>query len=439
MCGTLSVTNQAQGMPMLLIHLSDIHFRAGEVGTPYDPNQMLRAKLVDDARTACTKFDDKIGAILISGDISYSGKREEFEFANIWLEQLAEACGTSLTSVFTCPGNHDVDRGIAKGVPIKAYHQAIKSSAPVGRNPLISGLLQEHQSNQLLMQSIQQYNSFAPRFFCTLTSDNTVAQRALELNDGSILRLWGLNSTLVSGEDDEVGKLVVDPAYNQIIRKPGEENLTICHHPPLWLMEGSDLQSHLNASVRLQLFGHEHDHRVLREKRYMQIFAGAVVPERDKPGWEPGYNIIRVKVTGDTTNRKLEIEVHARVWQRNPIQFRPKMDEECDMFSHIIPLESWAGPALACAPEQTLTKEAPDAAALSTAAVDPMDSVREIGIRFFKLTLSQRASIAGRLNLLEQEDEYRSDFERYREVFRRAQERGLVKELDNAVRNEEKI
>ncbi len=33
-----------------------------------------------------------------------------------------------------------------------------------------------------------------------------------------------------------------------------------------------------------------------------------------------------------------------------------------------------------------------------------MDTLRDISIRFFKLTLSQKSAIAGKLNLLEEED-----------------------------------
>lgn len=422
---------------MLLIHLSDIHFRAGEAGTKSDPNQMLRAKLIEDARAQCTRLGASADVILISGDIAYAGKREEFEFAKSWLEELAKECGSSLAAVFVCPGNHDSDRSIAKSVSIKGYHTAIKASPAEVRNTVIAGLMANRQSSELLMQPIQQFNSFAQQFFCSLSLEETVARRTLALNDGSILRLWGLNSTLISGEEDEIGSLVVDPAFNQILRKPGEENLIICHHPPSWLMEGSEFQSHLNAAARLQLFGHEHDHRILREKRYVQIFAGAVVPERDKPSWEPGYNVIHLNVAGGPTERTLQIEVHARVWQRNPIQFRPKMDEASDVFSHTIPLDSWVNTEIQSAQSPKAPIQMDGASSSPDTEVDPMDSVREIGIRFFKLTLSQRASIAGRLNLLEEEDEYRSDIERYRDVFRRAQQRKMIEKLEAAVRAEE--
>ena len=64
-----------------------------------------------------------------------------------------------------------------------------------------------------------------------------------------------------------------------------------------------------------------------------------------------------------------------------------------------------------------------------------MDSLREISIRFFKLTLSQKSAIAGKLNLLEEEDTNQPDFERFRRVFLRARDRGLVADLDREIKS----
>jgi len=62
-----------------------------------------------------------------------------------------------------------------------------------------------------------------------------------------------------------------------------------------------------------------------------------------------------------------------------------------------------------------------------------MNHIRELSIRFFKLTLSQKAEIAGRLGLLEDEDVNQPDFERFRRVFIRARDRDLVEQLDREV------
>ncbi|OWK25038.1 hypothetical protein AJ87_14940 [Rhizobium yanglingense] len=63
-----------------------------------------------------------------------------------------------------------------------------------------------------------------------------------------------------------------------------------------------------------------------------------------------------------------------------------------------------------------------------------MDPLRDIGVRFFKLTLSQKLAITGKLNLIEEEDAKQPDFERFRRAFIRAQERNQIEALDAAVR-----
>ena len=46
----------------------------------------------------------------------------------------------------------------------------------------------------------------------------------------------------------------------------------------------------------------------------------------------------------------------------------------------------------------------------------------------------QKSAIAGKLNLLEEEDADQPDFERFRRVFLRARGRGIVSDLDREVR-----
>jgi len=63
-----------------------------------------------------------------------------------------------------------------------------------------------------------------------------------------------------------------------------------------------------------------------------------------------------------------------------------------------------------------------------------MNTLRDIGLRFYRLSFSKKSEIAGRLNLLEEEDMRQPDYERFRRVFLRAHERGRLNELAAAVR-----
>ena len=424
---------------MLLIHLSDIHFRLGEVGTAMDPNFHLRNELLIDAKQMCERLGVVPAAVMISGDIAFSGDKKEYEFALTWLEKFCSNVGTTTASVFVVPGNHDVVRSVASRDVIQMLHRDIKSASDVYLNGRLRSALYDPDSARLLYESIEPYNFFAGQFFCALLPpENTIARRDLPLNDGSTLRLSGLNSTFVSSTADKPNDLFVDPAAFQITRERGVEHVVLCHHPYFWLRKGEDLQDHLKDVARIHLFGHDHANRIETARDYVKISASAAHPDRAEHGWEPGYNLIEVEVVGADTQRRLDVRVHVRVWQSRPGQFIAKMDRADDLFHQEIQLDSWTKPNSALKPisedeivksirhELNITESMPE-----PARSDPMsNTLREVSVRFFKLTLSQKTAIAGKLGLFEDEDVNHPDFERYRRVFIRARDRGLVEQLD---------
>jgi hypothetical protein len=423
---------------MLLLHLSDIHFRKGEVGTAMDPNAHLRRELLRDAVAQCERIGVVPDAILISGDVAFAGDPDEYAYALSWLDELCRDLGTTLSCVFVIPGNHDVLRNVASRTLIQTIHRAIKGTNDIALDGLLRGLLSEEESSRLLYESLGPYNSFAGRFFCDLLPpERTIAQRDLFLNDGSILRLSGFNSAFVSSAADKKGDLFIDPACMQLVRSRGVEHLVTCHHPCAWLRQGDTLRDFLNDIARVHLFGHEHTNRIEMGRDWVRIAASAAHPERTEPGWEPGYNLLELEVDGTGGDRRLEIGAHVRVWQQRPGEFRPKTDRGADVFRQSIRLDAWTPPT---ATEGSTAPAAPSGAAVvesespqEPARSDPMDTLRDISIKFFKLTLSQKSAIAGKLNLLEEEDANQPDFERFRRVFLRARDRGLVDDLDREV------
>jgi len=70
---------------MLILHLSDIHFRKN--GGRYQdrtPNHHLRNELVRDIEAMQGKIGTNPDVILISGDIAFAGDKDEYEFATKW-------------------------------------------------------------------------------------------------------------------------------------------------------------------------------------------------------------------------------------------------------------------------------------------------------------------------------------------------------------------
>jgi 3',5'-cyclic AMP phosphodiesterase CpdA len=423
---------------MLLLHLSDLHFRRGEVGTPMDPNLHLRNALLRDAEERCDRLGAPVDAVLISGDVAFAGDPEEYRFALTWLEDLCARCDTTLAAVFVCPGNHDVVRSVASRNVIQTLHRHIKAAGDVALDGTIRGLLTDTETARFLYESIDSYNLFAGQFFCDLLPPGrTMARRELRLNDTSTLRLVGLNSTFVSSAADQRSDLFVDPASFQLTSERGVEYLVMCHHPFNWLRQGDALRDHLNDVARIHLFGHDHTNRIEMGRDWVRIFASAAHPDRTEPGWEPGYNLIGLQVLGGGTDRSLEVNAHVRVWQTAPGRFRPKLDRNgADVFHQVIKLDGWAPPAppAVAAVSPAASAGADDRPTPAPVRSDSMDTLREVSVRFFKLSLSQKSAIAGKLGLLEEEDLNQPDFERFRRVFLRARERGLVEELDREVK-----
>lgn len=424
---------------MLILHLSDIHFRRSEISTAQDPNVHLRNEIVRDVVAKCNELGPP-DAIVISGDIAFAAHPDEFAFATEWLASLCEACGGSLDSVFVCPGNHDVVRSQADRNMVQLVHNAIKDAADPTAE--IGKQLMDPDARRLLYESLDNYNNFALQFFCDLLPpDRTLARRDLKLNDGSTLRLWGLNTSVVSSSHDIPGHLFVDPASFQITRHSGVVNLVAAHHHFSWLKQSQALEDHLNDVAPIQIFGHIHTNRIDLNVDHIRLTASAANPDRREPGWEPGYNFLRVTVDGVDEARHLKLEAHVRVWQTAPGGFIAKRYKGNDVWRHSIQLEPWKSPSVAADDVVSAAHAGTSSAEAGETPLEggpAMSTIRDLGVRFYRLSFSKKSEIAGRLKLLEEEDMKQPDHERFRQVFIRAHERGLLNELADAVSAAEK-
>ena len=63
---------------MLLVHISDIHFRHPYCNTEMDPDRPYRTRLIQDARDFAQKLGTVVDAILVGGDIAFRGTPEEY-------------------------------------------------------------------------------------------------------------------------------------------------------------------------------------------------------------------------------------------------------------------------------------------------------------------------------------------------------------------------
>ncbi len=243
------------------MHLSDIHFRQRRSDRIYDLDQDLRNELERDAKAMRGRLGSVHG-VLVTGDIAFAGRREEYDTARKWLKDLCSVVSCPPENVWTTPGNHDVDRSVTQNSPLlQTIHQQLRSKEPSGIDAeLRKWLVDDTSGRDWIYKPIERYIEFALNFGCGIDPDSPYWEHDFKLNDGSTLRLRGLNSTLVSNnlDNDAEHKLILGSTQSTLMREDGVEYVTLCHHPPQWLRDQDQVEKTLNARARIQLFGHKH-------------------------------------------------------------------------------------------------------------------------------------------------------------------------------------
>jgi 3',5'-cyclic AMP phosphodiesterase CpdA len=98
-----------------LLHLSDTqfgpHHRFGglNLSPPDDSFDTLLARLLEDLHTLEQNQNLRPDVILLSGDLTASGKRSEFDLCLKFVEGLVQTLGCPKDKVVIIPGNHDVN------------------------------------------------------------------------------------------------------------------------------------------------------------------------------------------------------------------------------------------------------------------------------------------------------------------------------------------
>lgn len=448
---------------MRLLHLSDIHFKSPDCLNPQRyPEVAYRTRLEADLADLCRVDGVRVDAILVGGDIAFKGDPDEYKAASAWLLKIAGICGCRPDGIFTVPGNHDVNRRVCEKPGVSALQQAIAAGTTVfARDAEFERQLRDVDSARLLFSPLEAYNHFAAPFDCNVYPDRPFWIHDLELNAEVKLRLFGLTSTFISGSGDRdsaPARLFLGSSQTSLNPEPNVVNLVLCHHPPGWFTDGGESNNTINARAMLQFFGHEHDQRCDRLPTYTRFSAGATNPERDKPGWNPGYNLIDLQVAGEGVDRKLEVTGQLRRLQPPPQEFYVPLEatKGQPIWRHTMSFEAPPPPLFGdrvtldpLPVHHAVTKMAKAAhqAALEAGAeatrrqteeppqetTVPGPSTQNLAYRYWQLTGSQMREIALDLKLMTEADLKVPQEERYSKVLRAAKEKGLVEDLARRV------
>lgn len=389
-------------LPLTFVHLSDIHLGTPGMHGVCDLNAQLRGALEQDL----VEFRETNGCVtglLVTGDIAFSGAEAQYLEAGDWLTKLCKIAGCDEDQVWIVPGNHDVQRSVnASSMLVRDFHTNVRQLPPSQLDAKLGEALTDAVASKGIFDALANYNAFACRFRCTVSAVKPFWEKDLLLNDGSILRLRGVTSTLISDatDDDKANKLLLGTAQLSIVREPGVEYLVLCHHPPEWLLDRDAIEQKLCALVRVQLFGHKHEQTIHQIDQNLRLTSGAIHPERHGQVWVPRFNVLSLQVEGSGNQRTMKVDVHSRIWDAPNQIFMA--DGRAEQYQ--LALNRWGGrPASgavgvpAVVPPRPMGSPAPTPCAV-TPSVD--DLLRKLTYRFLTLSILNRMDVLDRLGLL---------------------------------------
>lgn len=428
--------------PLAFIHLSDIHFKKGTSDTSHDLDNDIRNEISRDIRKL-KEVVDTFDGILVTGDIAFSGRKEEYDIAEEWLAQLSALIGCKPEEVWVVPGNHDVNRTKDTGL-VKHARQGLRDSPESMIDTKFKELIfDDIDGGECVFRPLADYCEFAAKYQCNTSPQEPQWKYDFKLNDGSTLRLVGLNSVILSYADDNDGnnRLILNShQLSSLKNEDGVEYMTLCHHPGDWLKNRDSIITTLKSRVRVQLYGHKHKYvcEVVDEST-VSIVAGATHPSRLEKSWIPRYNTITILVEVDENyKRRLHIRIYPRIWNEHKQVFSPDYnccDEGKNYRSASFILQSWKPAAEIVAEDISMVVDPVIQDNFDKKDSDiPLD-IKKLTYDYLTLSYPKQMKIANELELLTEEDAGLEKSELFKRILARAKDKDLLSELSVKIKS----
>lgn len=423
-----------QSQQLVLLHLCDIHFFERRLNGTWDLDADVRNELERDAGEV-VKTLGSVDALLVTGDIALAGSKAEYETARKWLAKLCTIVRCRPENVWVVPGNHDVDRNVITGsAALREFHSGLRSCDASRIDRKLEELLEDETAGPTLIKPFENYNQFARGFECQFDSNQLHWEHDLILNASLVLRLRGINSALVSTQQDDNGsnKLIIGSPQFTMPRETGVFYLVLCHHPLDWIVDYERMEQMLNSRATLQLFGHKHSQGITQINGCVRLAAGAVHPAREDCNWKPTYNFLTLQGEMRNHNPELHLRIWCREWDDSTTKFGPKHYEGRVFYECIIPLKDKGITNQAGSIEQAVaeSREETSHTAVEVPVTDTkapsVSSKRKLIFQFFSLPFQERMAIAVKLELLSEGDESLNEEELFKKVLVRVRERNLI-------------
>lgn len=324
------------------VHLSDIHSGHGDSTHRWDQGLVLE-RLRSDVRTHADKEIPKPDAIFVSGDLAFSGNvrivspattSQEYALVDEWLTGVAVSVGLKRENVFLVPGNHDVQRDVTSSD--RSVRRLITGLRDGSEN--LDEALNHSEDTRMLASRFGNYLQIARRYapYCFNTESaqpQLFWSHRIALPNGLTINLIGLNTAILSSDNEDRGKLRAGKAQLAPLRGEALDELVIVmgHHPFDWLADGDELNKWTSAHAHIHLSGHVHSAEFERRMRgggsdLVTVVSGTAHGEANEPvGHGYSFGSIVARADGRTSLR-----LWPRKWSDRNKDFRVDVDNVPD-------------------------------------------------------------------------------------------------------------
>lgn len=235
-------------MKLGVLHISDIHIK--------NPTDKVLAVGSSIAK-ACyaTAHQSDAFAIIVTGDIAFSCKKEEYALAETLFKTIKSEIETEIgrdINIFLAPGNHDCLLKPENEGRTIIIEQIVKNPTKANSKNLVDNCTSV-QSEFFAFQ--EKVSTLTP-----LYSDNLWKEYELKIKD-SVIRISSLNAAWMSRLPEPQGQLVFPiDNYYELLEAPSNLRLSLIHHPLNWYCQASyhPLKKALRTHSNAILSGHEH-------------------------------------------------------------------------------------------------------------------------------------------------------------------------------------
>lgn len=284
------------------LHLSDWH-EGRPAEAVFDRTVVLR-ELLNDIRNREKISRDlaKVDFIVFSGDVAFSGSKEQYKDVEEFFDQVLEATGLKdrKDRLFIVPGNHDLEDSRVEGIS-DVYDEIRKplNTESAQLSTWIDKYLTESGNLDLLLNPFASYRDFVSKYTGQKETDRKLTYasfKQLNLNPEVNVALVGLNSALMArrkneqGKVQDFGKLIVGEPQVDICLQDIEGHhvkIAVMHHPFSWLCQDDQnkIRFLLSSHFDFVLCGHRHKYEasqvVVKQGDCYVVAAGATYESRE--------------------------------------------------------------------------------------------------------------------------------------------------------------